>query len=248
MPNAYDNQRSANAFDQFLNSEDGEIQREILWNNIAPLLPPPGEIAILDAACGQGWLAGKLSDKYQSLEAFDSSEALIEQAQRNFPQVKFKVADLTKSLPYLPESFDVVILNMAAHDLSNLSRAFENLHTVLKPGGNLIMTIANPYYSFPVGVWKRGFWGKFLRLIPKLRLRPYHVPEDQKNQLHTWSEELSSYFYPLSEYISKTLSQGFALRIFRDLKSPEDSNKYDARYRLHRWPMILLLLFEKSSK
>jgi SAM-dependent methyltransferase len=155
---------------------------------------------------------------------------------------------VTESIPYADNSFDVVILNMAAHDLSDLAKGFRNLHRVLKPGSKFLMTIANPYYGFPVGVWKRGVIGRLLNKFPKLQLRPYHFFARQKNQLHAWSGELSSYFYPLSEYLDQALASGFRLQVFRDLENPTDSDKYDARFRLYRWPMILLLVFEKGGK
>lgn len=247
MPNAYDNSAAAAAFRQFLNSEDGRIQQEVLHSHILSALPESPKV-ILDAACGQGWLADKLSSQFPQVEAFDSSAALINQAKQNYPQLNFQVADATQTLPYQNHNFDVVILNMAAHDLSDLSAALTNLHRVLKPQGRFIMTIANPYYGFPVGVWKRGLWGRLLHKIPQLKLRPYHHLAKQKGQLHQWGGQLSSYFYPLSEYINQTLAKGFTLHSFRDIDSATDSHKYDARYRLHRWPMILLLAFEKSGK
>lgn len=247
MPNAYDSEAAAAAFDKFLASEDGQIQQEVLWKNIEPYLGK-SEGRILDAGCGQGWLSAKLIELYPNTEAFDASVALIDIAKRNHPQINFQVADVTETIPYQDSSFDIVILNMAAHDLSNLAKGLHNLNRVLAPGGKFIMTIANPYYSFPVGVWKRGVIGRLLNKFPRLQLRPYHFFARQKNQLHAWSGELSSYFYPLSEYIDQALASGFKLQVFRDVESPTDSNKYDAHYRLYRWPMILLLVFEKSSK
>ncbi len=247
MPNAYDNKSSADDFATFIESEDGRIQREVLFENIIPYLQDPNA-KILDAACGQGWLAGKLSGQFKNIEAFDSSRDLIEKAKRNYPTVSFQLADATATLPYQNNEFDVVILNMAASDLSDLSKAFGNFSRVLKPDGTFVMTTANPYYGFPVGVWKRGLKGFLLRKKAQLRLRPYHHFAKQKGQLHNWDGHKSSYFYPLSEYFNQALRAGFSLRAFRDLESQQDSPNYDVRYRLNRFPLILLLAFEKSGE
>jgi len=247
MPNAYDNPATAEAFERFLASPDGQIQQDILYENLLFFLPNPS-VRILDAACGQGWLSGKLGHQFQNVEAFDSSRDLIKQAQQNHPGVNFQVADLTVSIPYPDQSFDIAILNMAGHDLSDLAASFANLNRVLKPGGQLIMTIANPYYAFPVGVWKRGLIGKVLNRLPRLMVRPYHQFTQQKNRLQNWRQQLSSYFYPLQEYINQAVQAGFDLKIYRDLESPIDSEQFNVHYQLHRYPLILLLVFEKSTK
>ncbi len=247
MPNAYDNPAAAEDFAAFINSEDGRIQREVLYENLLPYLTDR-DAHILDAACGQGWLAGKLKDRFKNIDAFDSSRSLINEAERKYPSINFQVADATATLPYPDSQFDVIILNMAAHDLSDLPAAFNNLRRVLKSGGQFIMTIANPYYSFPVGVWKRGLIGRIFNKKPQLKLRPYHDFAKQKGQLHNWDGQMSSYFYPLAEYINQALQAGFVLRAFRDLGVSQDHPNYNAQYRLHRFPMILLLAFEKSGK
>jgi ubiquinone/menaquinone biosynthesis C-methylase UbiE len=247
MPNAYDNPEAAEAFDQFLASPDGQMQQEILYENILPFLADPSA-RILDAACGQGWLAGKLTHQLQNVEAFDSSRELIERAKKNFPGVNFQTADLTTTIPYQDNTFDTVILNMAAHDMSDLAAAFRNLNRVLKKEGTFIMTIANPYYAFPVGVWKRGLIGKILQKLPRLIVRPYHHFSQQKNQLQNWREQLSSYFYPLQEYMNQALAAGFSLEVYRDLQSPTDSSNFNVRYQMHRFPLILLLVFKKRSE
>jgi SAM-dependent methyltransferase len=245
MPNAYDNQASADAFAEFIESEDGKIQRQVLYDNIVPYLANP-QARILDAACGQGWLAAKLSDQFAHIEAFDSSRGLIAKAKQLYPKINFQVADATTDLPYADNEFDAVILNMAAHDMNDLVGAFKNLHRALKPGGTFIMTMANPYYSFPVGVWKRGLIGRLLNKKPHLKVRPYHSFARQAGKLHQWDGNMSSYFHPLSEYITQALAAGFSLRAFRDLQLDHDSPSYNAQYRLYRFPIILLLAFEKS--
>jgi ubiquinone/menaquinone biosynthesis C-methylase UbiE len=246
MPNVYKNPEVAGAFSRFINSENGRIQRQLLYEKITSHLPDKNS-KIMDAACGQGWLSGQLHKDYSQIVGFDSSEALIKEAKDSFPDINFQVADATLSLPYDGDSFDHVILNMAAHDISDLPQAFASLHKILKPGGTFIMTIANPYYAFPVGVWKRGFLGWLMRKKPSLKIRPYHN-FGRGHKLFNWQGPLSSYFYPLSDYINHALEAGFSLKKFEELKIDEDSKRFDSRYQLHRFPMIILTVFEKSAK
>jgi SAM-dependent methyltransferase len=137
---------------------------------------------------------------------------------------------------------------MAARDFSDLHKAFNNLHAVLKPGGTFIMTIANPYYSFPVGVWKRGLKGFLLRQKPQLKLRPYNWFRRDLQGLHNWKDSLHSYFYGLSDCLNAALAAKFALKKFEDLQVSADSPHFNVQYQLHRFPTIILLAFEKGPE
>jgi len=253
MTNVYQDPAAAGAFSQFINSEDGKIQRDLLYQKISAYITTESA-AVLDAACGQGWLAGRLHENFPraQVEAFDSSEILIREAKEKYPGIDFRAADATQPLPYPAQSFDYVILNMAAHDIDHLSDAFANLHHALKPGGIFLMTVANPYYSFPVGVWKRGLSGVLLNKKPALRVRPYHEfrrqSESAGGKLFNWKGDMSSYFYPLSEYLNRALAAGFALQALHDLDLSTDNPEFNAHYQLHRFPMILLLAFKKGGE
>ena len=63
------------------------------------------------------------------------------------------------------------------------------------------MTIANPYYAYPVGVWKRGLWGRLLFKKPSLKVRPYNLMEKD----FTWGKNLKPHFYKLSDQINNAL-------------------------------------------
>ncbi len=252
MPNAYDNPASAEEFNSFLESKNGQIQRNLLLERIVPYLRDRNAY-ILDAACGQGWLAAALRSHVQSprlIKAFDSSTALITTAQKKYPCINFRILDITATLPYADDNFDYIILNMAAHDIHDLPAAFANLFRLLKPNGTFIMTVANPYYAYPVGVWKRGLIGRLFRKKPSLKVRSYHeFRRGPKNStLHNWKSHLSSYFYPLADYLNTALRAGFILKSFEDLELPTDSPHFDSQYQLYRFPMIVLMVFEKGGK
>ena len=243
--NSYNSTEGAKQYLAFINSEDGLIEQKVLLDAISPRLDANNGQTILDAGCGQGWLAGKLSEKYKNIYGCDASEFLVAEAKKNYPVPQFVTADLTKTLPYDQEFFHSVVVNMALHDVSNPAAALKNIFAVLKPGGRLIMTIANPYYAYPVGVWKRGIIGRLLFQKPKLKIRPYNLlrTEDRKFK---WGNFLTPYFYPLSEQINTALSAGFALTHYDDLAVSHDSPKFNLQYQLYRFPYILLLEFKKS--
>ena len=242
--NYYDNNQTAKNYLNFLNSEDGTIQQEILGSAILKQLDENPSLSILDAACGSGWLTNLLSKTFNDTQGCDSSKDLISHAQKQYPSLNFKIADLGNPLPYPQESQDVIILNMAATDLSDLHTSYRNLKAVLKTNGKLIVTIPNPATSFPVGIWKRNIFDLFFGNKPKLYIRP--LPKNSKSLVTSWDHKTStSFYYSLSEHINAVTKNGFALTELCELQSKVDSQKYNMRYRLYRFPLLLLLEFKK---
>ena len=137
--------------------------------------------------------------------------------------------------------------NFVYSHASIMYNALEEISRVLKTDGIFISTIANPYYAYPVGVWKRGVIRFLFRQMPKLKLRPFHWFSKHSREF-TWNETFTSYFYPIAEQISLTLKNNFSLAGYEDLKMDSDSTTFDMQYQLFRFPIIVLLSFKKLTK
>jgi ubiquinone/menaquinone biosynthesis C-methylase UbiE len=219
---SYQDSNIARDYIAFTNSENGQIQQDVLYLAILKYLDPNLDKDLLDAACGGGWLAGKLIEEFAKVQGCDFSPELIRHAHEQYPKVNFKVADVTHTLPYSDEQFDAVIFNMAAHDVHDLPKAFSEISRITKTNGKIILTIANPYYAFPVGVWKRGLLGFLLRRKPRLLVRPFHFFKRQSRQF-TWNNKFTSYFYTLPEYIEHARAAQLQLTHMEDLESLTDT-------------------------
>ena len=247
MSQSYQDQQTALAYDAFTNSENGKLQQEIIFGALQKYLPQGSEASMLDAGCGSGWLAGKLKNRFPKTSGFDFSEPLVSLAKTRYPGIEFSVQDLNKKLALEGESFDCVITNMVLHDVADLGNAFSEIARILKPGGNCIATIANPYYAYPVGVWKRGILGFLLRKKPQLKLRPYNNLRSQPRKF-SWNNTFTAYFYPLSEYFQGALRNNLSVAGYEDLYAPSDSKTFNLSYQLHRFPTMLTLVFKKLPK
>lgn len=244
--NAYIESYQAQGYQGFLASENGQMFQKIISEAYLKRLENSGKLSILDAGCGQGWLAYKLYLKGHKVSACDASEALLSQAREFYPEINFQVADLTQNLPYAQGQFDLVVLNMVAHDLEDQLKAFENLNVVLNTGGKLLATIVNPYYGYPIGVWKRGIVGFLLRKKPMLKLaKSYNLLNAKLNKNYVWNRILRSRFYTLSEHLNNFIKAGFKLEYFEDLSQTQDCKEFNLQYQLHRFPIILLMEFKK---
>ena len=247
MKYGYQTPLGAKIYLEFLASQDGLIQQNVLYKAVADRLPQDRNLKILDAACGTGWLAGRLAESFGQVSGCDSSQELLSSAKTIWPRLEFQTADLEQPLPYPSDCFDFVILNMAAPDMKNLSAAFANLSCITKPGGRLIVTAPNPELTYPAAVWKRSWLDILLFRKPKLiKKMPPKSGSLIQREFIPKSLRLDSYYYSLDDYMKAANNAGFSRKLTQQLRSESDSPDFDLAYRLYRHPLLLLLEFEKS--
>ncbi len=244
---SYDNAAGAEAFLKYLDTEAGQVHQSVLYSAFRNALGNSSNQKILDAASGPGWLAAKLRNEFPNVECCDGSKFFIDYINKTYPGLAARLVDLAEPLPYSDGEFDTIIFSMAAHDVEDQKKTFAEMKRILKPRGKLLISIANPYYAYPVGVWKRGIIGRLLMRKPKLKLRPYHW-FSKTSRHYSFKKYLTGYFYKLSEHLNNITESGFNLRRFEDLESPEDSPNFTGQYKLHRYPYLLFMEFEKSGE
>lgn len=244
---SYDNSEGAQNYLDFLASEDGQFFRYILHHAFARRLSDDKNQKILDVACGPGWLAEEIKKTHPNIQACDGSRSFLEHARKTYPNITFTEVDLNTRLPYEDNEFDTLVMSMAAHDVEDQVKTFTELRRIVKPGGKLMLTMVNPYYAFPVGVWKRGIIGRLLMRMPHLLVRPYHWLAGKDSRNFTFNKTLECYFYKLSEHLNHVTAAGFNFTHMHELESKDDSAKYNLQYRLHRFPVIIYLEFIKPA-
>jgi len=93
---------------------------------------------ILDAACGQGVLAGYLHDRGFDVHCADIMPELL-----SVPGLPRKKVNLNRRLPYEDAEFDAVVCANAIHRLFNPAGAMREFHRILRPGGRLYLNLNN---------------------------------------------------------------------------------------------------------
>jgi 2-polyprenyl-3-methyl-5-hydroxy-6-metoxy-1,4-benzoquinol methylase len=111
------------------------------------LLGPVDGRRVLDAGCGEGYLARALAARGAQVTGIDLSPRLIELARRKDPGggIRYLVADLSRPLPESAGSFDAVASYLVLNDVRDYRGFVATLATVLKPGGRLALALNNPY-------------------------------------------------------------------------------------------------------
>lgn len=116
---------------------------------------------ILDLGCGEGGYARELARRGASVTGVDGSDRLIEAARQRSKgetRVSFVHAN-ANALDISAESFDVVLASMSLMDVEDYDGAIREVHRVLRPAGELLMSITHPCFSAPVSKWIRNAAG-----------------------------------------------------------------------------------------
>ena len=80
-----------------------------------------------------------------SISGIDVSESIVSAARRKYPELQSAVADVRR-LPFEDDRFDLVISNSTLdhfQEASDISLAVGELHRVLRPGGQMVLTLDN---------------------------------------------------------------------------------------------------------
>ena len=106
---------------------------------VMDLITAPQGSTVLDLGCGNGSLTGKLRDLGYGVIGLDDSDAMVELAKRDYPDLPFMQAN---ALDFkLDEQVDVVFSNAVFHwiDGDKQQTLLDNVAANLKPGGELVV-------------------------------------------------------------------------------------------------------------
>jgi 2-polyprenyl-3-methyl-5-hydroxy-6-metoxy-1,4-benzoquinol methylase len=102
---------------------------------------------VLDIGCGNGFVANKLAELGHNVTGFDASPDGIAVARAAYPNVTFRVASVyDQNLPEMEAPADCVVSLEVIEHLLYPRKLLELAHSVLKPGGTLI--VSTPYHGY----------------------------------------------------------------------------------------------------
>ena len=115
-------------------------------------------IKILDAGCGSGWLSSRLS-VYGEVTGIDISEKSIEEAKVNYPGIRFICMDAREDFQ-LDEKFDIIVSSEVIEHVIEQEKYFNNIASMLKTHGTLILTTPNGKWKKPYFTGYRQEWAQ----------------------------------------------------------------------------------------
>ena len=126
--------KNAGRYDRFMRKDRAAYEK--LYELIRPVVKAK---TVLELATGTGLIAKHIVNAAAHIEATDASVEMIAEAKRDNRSAKlhFSMQDMSR-LPYVEESFDVVIVSNALHIVPQPEKALVEIRRVLKDDGVLI--------------------------------------------------------------------------------------------------------------
>ena len=193
-------------------------------------------LSVLDAGCGEGYLARVLAARRAKVTGIDISPRLIQLAREKDPAgvIEYRVADLSAPLPEYEQYFDAIASYLVLNDVYDYRGFIATLGAVLKPGGRLVIALNNPY-SYVVRKHVANYFDSGTAY-------PYRGMA---------AEGLGVHFYQrtLEEYLDAFLGCGLRLTKLADLATVVN-NAHRARIDTllpegYRFPYFMILAFLK---
>ncbi|MEV0796105.1 class I SAM-dependent methyltransferase [Kribbella sp. NPDC050281] len=113
------------------------------------VLPPVGELRVVDLGCGEGGLAVRLAEAgADEVTAVDASEQMLAAAAQH-PAVRYVRSDLA-AFDLAPRCADLVVSSMALHYVEDFSDLVARVARWLTPGGSFVFSVEHPVMTAPV--------------------------------------------------------------------------------------------------
>jgi len=175
--------------------------QRMLHLTLAEVDPSHGEL-ILDVGCGKAIDGSRLLKKGARVVGIEPSNVMIVRAKEYLSENNAQVAlaqGIGENLPFKPHSFDKVMCKGALDHFFSPSKTMEEIARVLKPGGEMIISIAN-FDSLGFRLGKKLYpVTEFLSPSLAKERKPWEPPSD-----HTYKFD-----YP---FLSSLVKQHFEIK------------------------------------
>lgn len=163
----YDETNGKQSFTKF----ELKKRKEIVFDFISRLSFKPNQTA-LDIGCGAGHYLVNLSNIGYSTVGADNSEEMLLTSKNNLAKASFQETKLINAdcynIPFPSDHFNLIISIGVLEYLSKETKALGEMHRLIKPDGNIMVTFPNVYklrnlinpYYYLIRVWSYLFGKK----------------------------------------------------------------------------------------
>jgi ubiquinone/menaquinone biosynthesis C-methylase UbiE len=235
---------NAEAFIGLIDGEGTPHHRKILNPCVERLLGDVKGKKLLDAGCGEGYLARFYAKKGADVTAIDLSQRLIETSERLTEEEGISIDYRVDNVCYIesvPDAeFDIVLSNLVLLNVQCLDDAIKEFHRVLKIEGVLVFSIVHPAFNFyGPGSWEMGekdpetnrrdgIYFKIDRYFEEKEYERYW----KTKQGEKFPEPISFFHRTLSTYFNSLSSAGFRLLEFAEPRPTEENQFFDRERRI----------------
>lgn len=237
-------ENNAEAFSGLIDGEGTPHHRRILNPCVERLLGDVKDKMLLDAGCGEGYLARYYAKKGASVTAIDISEQLIETSEQLTEDARGTIdyrVDNVCHIESIPNAeFDIVLSNLVLLNVPCLEDAIKEFHRVLRVGGILVFSIVHPAFNFyGPGSWEMGEKNPDTNRREGLYFKIDRYLEEEEYERYwktreggKFPEPFSFFHRTLSTYLNTLSNTGFRLLEFAEPEPIDDDPFFDRESRV----------------
>jgi SAM-dependent methyltransferase len=139
---------ASEAYGQYIaRREQIDLEQDALLSRMLALLGDLAGQEVLDAGCGEGFLARVLAAHGAQVTGIDASPRLIAMAREKDPHsiIAYHVADLSQPLPGFVGHFDRIGSHLVLNDVADHRGFAATLASVARPGARVVLALNSPY-------------------------------------------------------------------------------------------------------
>ncbi len=131
-------------FDHYMNDYDLKKRLQVVYEQL--LTEDISQKKLLDAGCGTGWFNAYACNRNADVVSLDLGENLLKKVEEKCDSTR--VVGSVLELPFSDNTFDYVVSSEVIEHVPTPLNAITEMHRVLKPGGQLIITTPSKRWYF----------------------------------------------------------------------------------------------------
>jgi SAM-dependent methyltransferase len=213
-----------------MDPDGGFLRRTLLNPAIFGMLGEVRGRRILDAGCGQGYLARLLASRGAEVVGVEPAERLLRYAERREAESPLGISYLRRDLSRLGQlggPFDAVVANMVLLDIPAWHEALANCISSLRAGGLLVYSLEHP-------CWVSGHFEEWAE-------RGHVEISEYLDEYESVGPAGKNFHRPLSVYVNATIRLGCALTELAEPRLSEDQVEDDVQRLLCHVPPFVVI-------
>lgn len=217
--------------------------RMILNPCVETLLGDVKDKRMLDAGCGEGYLARYYASEGAYVTGVDISSNLIEIARSKSPddqRLEYKVQDICQMDAIADETLDIVLCNLVILNVPCLRESLAEFSRVLLPGGILILSIVHPCFNFyGPGEWEMGEKDSSTNRRRGLFFKIDHYADERTYERYWRTQEgerfpepITFYHRTIATYVHGITDSGFRIDVIEEPLPLSDDDFFEREKRI----------------
>lgn len=166
---------------------------------------------ILVAGSGEGVFAQLFTRNGAKVLGVDGSKKMVKLASQKYPEIEFRLMNLTEKQDFAAASFDFIIASMLFMSLEKIDTFLSESKRILRKNGKLIFSVLHPAFNYPTMKLHKKIMDKILFREPSGLAFDYFSKERKIRREDNTQIRIPFYHRTLEDYSQELKNAGFVI-------------------------------------